>query len=232
MKKQIFAIRQTDRLAMLQTPITFLYEKCIVHKSFFNLIYASIVAFALLFAPEKVCAQCPTTTYTVGSGVGIPNLSGAPAGLANMTGGTVKIWGSFTVDAGSWQMRGVTVYLSSFDAAIKVNNNCILDAKPNPIGNVRTQFEACPGIPSWFGIEALASGTVNLLDCNILDACTAVVLQPGSTAQITGNTFSNTRTCIAIAGSVTLLGDGIAHNVFEEPNAANCGGGIECYPIK
>ncbi len=225
MKKTIFAARQINQIPMLQNPNTHLSVMGIVHKPFFQLLCTSIVAFALLFTPRITYGQCPTTTFTVGSGVGIPNLSGAPAGLANMTGGSVKIWGSFTVDAGIWQMRGVTVYLRTNDASILVNNNCTLDAGLNPNGNVRTQFETCPGIASWSGIQVLSGGTAYLKDCNVFSACTAIDLRPGSKAQITGNSFTSNYTCIGAEGSVTLLGEGIAHNLLVAlPSVSGCAG--------
>jgi len=225
MKKTIFALGQTILQPMLQNPTDLPSVKDIFYKPFFQLLCSSTVAFALLFTPGIVYAQCPATTFTVGSGVGIPNLSGAPAGLANMTGGTVKIWGSFTVDVGSWQLRGVTVYLRTIDGSISVNNNCILDARPNPNGNVRTQFETCPDIPRWSGIQVSSGGTAYMIDCNIFRACKAIDLQPGSKAQITGNSFTSNYTCIGVEGAVTLFGEGIAHNSFSAlPSVSGCTG--------
>lgn len=209
MKKTILALRQTNLFSTLLNPTARPANK--PYKPFLRFICLGMVAFTLLIAQGRIFAQCPTT-FSVGSDIGIPNLSGAPAGLANMTGGTVKIWGSFTVDVGSWQMKGVTVYLRTIDAAILVDNNCILDARPNPNGNVPTEFETCPGIPSWSGIQVSSGGTAFLIDCNIFRACTAIDLLSGSKAQITGNSFTDNSICISANGAVTLLGNGISHN--------------------
>ena len=215
MKLTIFASRQTNLQPMLQNPIALSSLKDIIYKPFFQLLCSSIVAFALLFMPGIVYAQCPATTFTVGSGVGIPNLSGAPAGLANMTGGSVKIWGSFTVDAGAWQMRGVTVYLRSLDATINVNSGCTLLADSHPATNLPTEFDICADVTSWVGINALGNSTVILRNSKVNNACTAVALQGISKVMVVGNTFKGNSRCITLNGLAVLLGEGIAHNTFD-----------------
>ncbi|MFN0036012.1 MAG: hypothetical protein ACKVUS_13195 [Saprospiraceae bacterium] len=233
MKKTIFASGQTNHFSMLHNPTTQSSMEGIVHKPFLHLFCTSMVAFALLLSPGRAYGQCPATTYTVGSGVGIPNLSDGPPGLANMVGGSVKIWGTFTVDEDTWSLLGVDVYLRTFDAVINVNSGCTLDARPNPNNNVRTKFENCPGVPSWSGIQVLSGGTAYLIDCIVFRACTAVDLRPGSKAQITGNTFISNFYSIDVEGATTLLGEGIAHNTFlPPPSDLGCSIGTNPYAIK
>lgn len=55
----------------------------------------------MLMTLQQLSAQC-TATYTVGSNTAYPLLSTAPAGVSALTSGqSVKINGTFTVDAGT-----------------------------------------------------------------------------------------------------------------------------------
>ncbi len=131
-----------------------------------------------------------------------------------MIGGSIKINGTFTIDVGTWNLQGVNVYATSM-STIVINNNCTMDARPNPNGNVPTQFDICLVNPSWSGIQVSSGGTILLTGCIVLRACTGVDLRPGSKAKIVGNNFLDNYYGIMATGNVTLMGDGIAHNNVE-----------------
>ena len=112
-----------------------------------------------LMATQQLSAQCPATTYSVGSGVGVANLSGAPAGVATLTAGqSVKITGTFTVDAGTWSMTGADVYFATTASEIIVNAGRTLHASTSI-------FQPCPGTAGWSAVRVLSGGTITAGTC-------------------------------------------------------------------
>ena len=134
-----------------------------------------------------------------------------------MTGGILKIYGSFTIDqALSMTLKGVEVIFPFDDGEIIIGAGGTLNAGIDDLnGNVPISFNWCGSALSWKGIKATAGSTLLLRGCLINGACTAVDLAPGSTADISKNTFNSNYYCINAEGNISLLGGGISQNIFD-----------------
>ncbi|MCS7035942.1 MAG: T9SS type A sorting domain-containing protein [Saprospiraceae bacterium] len=67
----------------------------------------------------------------------------------------------------------------------------------------------------WHGIRVEANGILQLKGNAIANSCEGVILLANSKAEIAGNQFNDTYTCVQAYGAVTLTGDGIAYNIFD-----------------
>ena len=85
-----------------------------------------------------------------------------------------------------------------------------------------TVIEGCSA--TWGEIDVLNNGEVTIMDSEVRDACIGLNLNNGSKLQAVRNLFSNNSHGIqAVNSSFTLLGEGIAHNLFESPaNNVSC----------
>ena len=93
----------------------------------------------MLMTLQHLSAQC-TATYTVGSNTAYPLLSTAPAGVSALTSGqSVKIDGTFTVDAGTWNLSINDIYFATTASEIIVNASTTLNASTS-------NFQPCPGV--------------------------------------------------------------------------------------
>lgn len=167
-----------------------------------------------LMATQQLSAQCPTTTYSVGSGVGVANLSGAPAGVATLTAGqSVKITGTFTVDVGTWNMNGADVYFATTASEIIVNATRTLSAST-------TMFQPCPGTASWSAVRVLSGGTITASSCIFTGGTNAVYIVAAATFTLTNNTFDANTNCLRIGGSQNPLNHTVTNNIFRNSTKA------------
>lgn len=82
--------------------------------------------------------------------------------------------------------------------------------------HVRIEQSALRGCGSpWYGIQVDANGILQLEGSAIANSCEGVILLPNSKAEVAGNQFNDTYTCVQVYGKVTLMGDGIAYNLFD-----------------
>jgi hypothetical protein len=153
-------------------------------------------------------AQCPVTTYSVGSGVGVPNLSGAPGGVASLTSGqSITITGTFTIDVGSWVIAGANVYLATTASEIIINSGTSLNA------SVGATFQSC-GAYKWYGIRVQTGGTIIADHCTFTDGQFAVNAFANTTFTLTNNTFNTCTRGMKIWGQQNPLNHTISGNVF------------------
>ena len=75
-------------------------------------------------------------------------------------------------------------------------------------------IKGCGG--TWFGIRVRSNGTLSMKNSFMLNACEGIMLNSNSKAEITANIFIDNKKCIQAEGAVTLLGEGIAHNMFDQ----------------
>jgi hypothetical protein len=151
-----------------------------------NILFRAM-AVVLLFAiaPTNTIAQCPGTTYSVGSGVGILNLSAAPVGVANLTAGqSIQITGTFIVDAGTWNITGANVYFTTSASEIIVNGGKTLDASAGSI------FQGCNATYKWSAIKVLAGGIIKANACTFNNGLNAVDIAGTAEFRLNGNTFN------------------------------------------
>lgn len=174
---------------------------------------AGILLFAI--APTNAIAQCPGTTYSVGSGVGILNLSAAPVGVANLTAGqSIQITGTFIVDAGTWNITGANVYFTTSASEIIVNGGTTLDASAGSV------FQGCNSTYKWSAIKVLGAGTIRVNACSFLDGLNAIDIAGSAVFRVIGNTFNNCTNGLRIFGTQNPLDHTIASNFFLDSGAA------------
>jgi len=169
------------------------------------------MAVVLLFAiaPTDAIAQCPGTTYSVGSGVGILNLSAAPVGVANLTAGqSIQITGTFIVDAGTWNITGANVYFTTSASEIIVNGGKTLDASAGSI------FQGCNATYKWSAIKVLAGGIIKANACTFNNGLNAVDIGGAAEFRLNGNTFNTCTNGLRITGPQNTANHTIASNTF------------------
>ncbi len=179
--------------------------------------FLRILAMCILFqiATLPGWAQCPITTYNVGSGVGIPNLSGAPAGVANLTAGqTIMVTGTFTVDAGSWLINGATVYLTTAASEIIVNAGRTLNAAAG------TTFRGCNPTDDWYGIRVQSGGTILADHCTFNNGLYAINTFANTTFRVTNNIFNTCTRGIKIWGQQNPLNHTVSGNIFNSNSSS------------
>jgi len=160
--------------------------------------------------PLAITAQCPGTTYSVGTGVGIPDLSSAPAGVATLTAGqSIRITGTFTVDAGTWSIIGANVYFASSASEVVVNPGTTLDAS---LGSV---FERCnTTFLRWSRIRVQTGGTMLADNCVFNNSVNAIYIAGTATFHITNNIFNTCTNGLQIAGMQNPANHSVAFNDF------------------
>jgi len=166
-------------------------------------------------APMKANAQCPATTYSVGSAVGFPDLSSAPAGVANLTAGqSIKITGTFTVDAGTWNISGADVFLTTSASEIIVNSGATLNASSNAV------FKGCNTTYSWLAIRVLSGGTILADHCDFDYGVNAVNITGTATFHLTNNNFNNCGNGLRISGAQNPANHTVDLNYFRDSGSA------------
>ncbi|HAD12163.1 MAG TPA: hypothetical protein DCF33_06960 [Saprospirales bacterium] len=185
-------------------------------ENFLSIIFKTIPAILLIAGMSvRSIAQCPGTTYSVGSGVGIPNLSGAPVGVANLTSGqSIQVSGTFTVDAGAWNISGATVYLTSNASGIIVNSGATINASSGSI------FQGCNTTYKWTSIRVLGGGTLISNACTFNNGQNAIDIAGTAVFHITGNTFNNCSNGLRISGTQNVLNHTITSNFFVDSEDA------------
>lgn len=89
------------------------------------------------------------------------------------------------------------------------------------------------GCGFWEKMRVNGSGTLRIRNSQIANACESIVLNQGAKAEIVSNYFVNNGACITASNSVTLLGEGVAHNVFDGDGfTIGCSGNTFRYAIK
>lgn len=82
--------------------------------------------------------------------------------------------------------------------------------------HVRIEQSALRGCNNpWYGILVEANGVLRLKGNTVSNSCEGVILSANARAEVAGNQFNDTYTCVQAYGIVTLAGDGIAYNLFD-----------------
>ena len=210
MKIFLPAVHSTANKTIVQNLATFYSEEAkALSLSFFFRVMMGLFFFASL--PMKAHAQCPVTTYSVGSDASpsYPTLSSAPAGVANLTTGqSIKVSGTFTVDQPSWNISGANVYLTSSTSEIIVNDTSTLNASSSAI------FQGCNTTYKWLAVRVLQGGTINADACTFTGGLNAVNIAGPAAFTLTGNTFTANTNCLRITGQQTVANHTVTNNTF------------------
>jgi hypothetical protein len=169
--------------------------------------YVALLLAGLFIQHGVLFSQCSCGT-TVGSNVGIPTLTLAPASVQNITNGCIMVDGSFQVDSGIWTLTDSDVFFASAGSSISVNAGCGINATQS------STFSACVG--EWSSI-ILSGGSTSVFDhCTFSGFNIALTIVGNATFSVTENTFNavNTNTCIRITGNQTPANHTISGNQF------------------
>jgi hypothetical protein len=173
-------------------------------------------AISLLFLPDQSQGQCTgaapcvtnlndykcITTNSVSSLISQQLL--LPFTAAGITPQKIILNGTLTVDQNyQFAMNTDIVMLPGSEIIVAKFLNI-----PNHI-----TIRGCSG--PWEDIKVVSNGRLTLNGSDISGACGGINLQAGSVATITGNQFTNNSICIQVHEATTLLGEGIAHNLFD-----------------
>lgn len=166
-----------------------------------------LITVLILAQQASLLAQCACET-TVGSNVGIPNLTSAPASVQTITNGCIRVNGSFEVNSGTWTLTNTKVLFVSTGSSVIVNGGCGINATQS------SSFTACSG--NWTSITLSGNSTANFDQCTFSGFNTAISVTAKATFTVTRNIFNatNTGTCIRIASTQHPLLHNITGNRF------------------
>ncbi len=149
---------------------------------------------------HRAQAQCSCANIVgSGQGAGVTNLSQVPA-LQTMNGGCLRIKGVFYIDNSlTWNLSGVDVYLDP-GASIYINSGSTMNA------NSGCEFQKCdPNSADWGQIIVSTNAEINIDDCELSGANTAISNLANSRFFITDNLIQACGTGIKIFGTQNPL---------------------------
>jgi len=210
---------------MLKNSTMLATKKAIAHKTFVRFLCASMVAIAMLFATEVAYGQCEDAVPCVSNINDYQCIvTGSVAALMGnkllFYPGPAEITAQKIIVKTTLQIDVAYRFAAGREIIMLPGSKILVGSDFGTLGHVT--IKGCGG--SWEGIRVFSNGTLTLVNSDISDACAAVDLMSGSKAQITGNTFKSNYFCIRAGGTITLLGEGIAHNMFKLPITSGCTG--------
>jgi|GEM_PF-3416768 len=171
------------------------------------------IAVLLFFAalPLKTNAQC-ACNISVGSGVGVPNLSQVPA-LLNLTGGCVRVIGTFTVNNNlTWTLRGVDVRMNA-NSDIVVQSGCTLDVDDDAGSGAQMIFEGCNN-QDWNRITVSAGAIIKARNTDFRNANKPIVVAGSPEFRLNDNIFEKGTPCLTIFGAQNIFNHTVQGNRF------------------
>jgi len=135
--------------------------------------------------------------------------------VANLTAGqSIQITGTFTVDAGTWNISGADVFLTSNASEIIVNSGTVLNASSS------AEFKGCNTGYNWLAIRVLAGGTILADNCVFSRGANAVNITGTATFHLTNNEFNDCVNGLRISGLQNPSNHTVEFNFFRNSTSS------------